>query len=294
MVQDLALTTQAKINLILDVVNRRVDGYHEVEMIMQSIDLADELYFTKIEEGIILETDSTKIPTGPQNLVYKAANLLFNKYNLAGGIKVKISKTIPVAAGLAGGSTNAAATLIAINKLWELNLTVHELRSLGAELGADVPFCIKGGTVLATGIGTELEPLKVTPRLDLVLVNPPFSVSTAEIYQSLDLETAIKHPNLDEMIQALKEEKKLDIIFAMDNLLTHVTMNRYEELKKLENLILEQGAKKVLMSGSGPTMLGFTMNKAAAEKLEARLRAKLPKEYVVKRTKTTSQGIIIK
>jgi len=290
----LKLTAQAKINLILDVIGKRADGYHEVEMIMQSIDLADELSFTKIDKGIEIEVDNPQVPTGPKNLVYKAAKLLFDEYGLTGGIKVGISKNIPVAAGLAGGSTNAAATLVAINRLWKLELTNDQLISLGAKLGADVPFCIVGGTVLATGTGTDLEPLEVNPELNLVLVKPPFPVSTAEIYQSLELDKISQHPNLDRMLTVLKEGDDLEIILATSNLLAQVTMERYRELKELQELLENAGAKKVLMSGSGPTMLGFTDDFDTARRIKIRLKKRLPEEFIIRTTKTTPHGIIIK
>lgn len=292
-VDDLRLTARAKINLLLDVVGKREDGYHEVEMVMQSIDLADGLYFKKIKQREIkLETNNSEVPTGPENLVYKAAKLLFNEYDLEGGVKVRIDKRIPVAAGLAGGSTNAAATLVAINELWDLQLPVPRLQEIGAKLGADVPFCIRGGTVLATGIGTDLERLQVDPELDLVMVNPPLSVPTAEIYQNLNLEKIKEHPDLTRMKKALIADDKAGIISATDNLLARVTREQYSELKELKELILEQGARKVLMSGSGPTMLGFTMGQTVAKELATKLRKKLPGGYVIKVNKTTARGII--
>jgi 4-diphosphocytidyl-2-C-methyl-D-erythritol kinase len=289
----LKLTTQAKINLILDVIAKRKDGYHEVEMIMQSIDLGDRLYFKRIKEGIELETENKEIPTDADNLIYKAAKLLFAEYNLSGGIWVKIDKKIPVAAGLAGGSSNAAATLLAINELWNLELSGEKLKSLGAKLGADVPFCFDGGTVLATGIGTELEALKVETDLDIVLVKPPFAVSTAEIYQELDLSQIKEHPDLKRMKKSLESGDKSRIISAIDNLLAKVTMGNYKELKELEELILDAGARRVLMSGSGPTMLAFVMNESAAEGLTIKLKEQLPSSYVIQRTRTTSRGVII-
>lgn len=290
----LQLTAQAKINLILDVIGKRNDGYHEVEMIMQSINLADKLQFTRLEEQEIkLETNNSDIPIGPENLVHEAAALLWDRYDLNGGLKVDIDKRIPVAAGLAGGSTNAAATLIAINQLWDLDLSENQLMELGAKLGADVPFCVLGGTVLATGIGTDLKALEVKPELDLVLVNPPLAVATAEIYHNLNLEMINDHPDLTEIKKALKQNNKVEIISAVDNLLARVTMQHYPQLKELKELILAQGAKKVLMSGSGPTLLGFVLNESEADKLAAKLKDKLPTEYIIEKTKTTSQGIII-
>ncbi|MBM7623901.1 4-(cytidine 5'-diphospho)-2-C-methyl-D-erythritol kinase [Sporohalobacter salinus] len=290
----LQVATQAKINLLLDVVGKRNDGYHKVEMVMQSIDLADQLEFNRIQKGIELKVDHSEVPTGEDNLVYQAAELFFKQYELKGGLQVKINKEIPVAAGLAGGSTNAAATLVAINNLWNLNLSVEELENLGADLGADVPFCIKGGTALATGVGTNLKPLNSVPKLDLVLINPPFSVSTAEVYQNLNLNKVNKHPDLRRMLVALETRNKAEIIEAVDNLLAEVTMKRYSQLYELEEMLLKQGTRKVLMSGSGPTMLGFVDNQVEAQKLVNRLELQLSKDYIIKAAQTTCQGVVIK
>ncbi|ADL11632.1 4-(cytidine 5'-diphospho)-2-C-methyl-D-erythritol kinase [Acetohalobium arabaticum] len=290
----LQVTAQAKINLLLDVIGRRDDGYHKVEMVMQSIDLADRLEFTRLQKGIEIKVDHPEVPSGEENLVYQAVELLFDRYGLEGGLQVKINKEIPVAAGLAGGSTDAAAALVAVNKLWELGLSVEELQNLGAKLGADVPFCIKGGTLLATGIGTELKPLTPVQKLDLVLVNPPFSVSTAKVYQNFNLDTVKAHTNLDRMLAALKAKERSEVIAAADNLLAEVTMELYSELFELEKMLLNLGASKVLMSGSGPTMLGFVDNQSEAEKLAKQLRLQLLENYIIKPVQTACQGIAIK
>lgn len=290
----LQVTAQAKINLLLDVIGRRDDGYHKVEMVMQSIDLADRLEFIRLQKGIKLKVDHPEVPTGEENLVYQAVELLFDQYGLEDGLQVKIKKEIPVAAGLAGGSADAAAALVAVNKLWELGLSVEELQNLGAKLGADVPFCIKGGTLLATGIGTELKSLTPVPKLDLVLVNPPFSVSTAKVYQNFNLDTVKAHPNLDRMLAALKAKERSEVIAAADNLLAEVTMELYSELSELEKMLLNLGASKVLMSGSGPTMLGFVDGQSEAKKLAKQLRLQLPESYIIKPVQTTCQGVVIK
>lgn len=294
MKSELQVTTQAKINLLLDVIGKRDDGYHKVEMVMQSIDLADRLKFKQLQTGIELKVDHPEIPTDENNLVYQAAELFFNQYELGGGLQVEINKEIPVAAGLAGGSANAAATLVAINELWNLNLSTKELQDLGAELGADVPFCLQGGTILATGIGADLRPLNSVPKLNLVLVNPPFSVSTAEVYQSFDLDKISNHPDLSRMLTALKAGNKLEIIEAVDNLLAEVTMKQHSQLYKLKERLLKQGARKVLMSGSGPTMLGFVDSQSEAEKLVSQLELQLSKDYMIKSAQTTCQGVVIK
>ncbi|MCK8825954.1 4-(cytidine 5'-diphospho)-2-C-methyl-D-erythritol kinase [Fuchsiella alkaliacetigena] len=291
MSKTIKLITQAKINLFLNVIGKRRDGYHKVEMIMQTIDLADKLYFTKIREGIEIEVEHPEVPTGADNLVYQAVQLLFDRYTLSGGLNIKIKKKIPVAAGLAGGSTNAAATLVAVDELCDLKLSKSELRDLGAQIGADVPFCITGGTALATGIGTDLKELTAVPQLDLVIVKPPIAVSTAEVYNNLNLAEIKRKPDLNKMKRALKDQDKMKIIQASDNLLEEVTFNYYPQLKKLKKLLLTQGAIKVLMSGSGPTLLGFVESADKAEGLAALLKNKLADNYIVQAVKTSLQGI---
>lgn len=286
----LVLKSHAKINLTIDILSQRDDGYHNVEMIMQSISLADKLSFQKIASGIEIESDHPKLPTGKENLIYQAAERLFNNFDIKEGIKVEINKNIPLAAGLAGGSGNAAATLLAVNKLWDLNLSAEKLIFFASELGADIPFCLRGGTYLATGIGTELEKLVSAPKMDLVVVKPPFSVSTAEIYQNLKLEKIIDHPQTAKVISGLKEQKEEIILNNAKNILEEVTFDLYPELSQLKQKV-KQITEKVLMSGSGPTILGFVENEERALEVKEKLMAELAKGYKIFTAKTVNQGI---
>ncbi|MCK8817038.1 4-(cytidine 5'-diphospho)-2-C-methyl-D-erythritol kinase [Natroniella sulfidigena] len=286
----LDLTANAKINLTLDVLAKREDGYHEVEMIMQSVNLADRLTFTKIDKGIEIEVNHPQVPTDQNNLIYQAAQLLFSEFDLSGGVRVEVDKRIPVAAGLAGGSTNAAATLVAINQLWELNLSLAELISRGAKLGADVPFCIAGGTQLATGIGTELEKLVSDSELYLVIVNPPLEVSTAMVYQNFKLNQVTNHPQTAKVIAGLREGKTELIVDNVANVLETVTLNSHPEVAKLKSRI-EELTDKALMAGSGPTVLGFVVDQAQAEQVKVKLEEELATDYKIVVAKTVKQAI---
>lgn len=289
----LNLISHAKINLTLDVLAKREDGYHEVEMIMQTIDLSDNLTFTKIDKGIEILTNNPEVPTDSSNLIYKAAELLFEEFNLTEGLRVSLDKRIPVAAGLAGGSSNAAATLVAINELWDLGLTEEELANRGAKLGADIPFCIKGGTQLATGIGTDLKELSQCSEIYLVLINPPLSVSTAQVYGNLNLDSIDKHPQTNKMIEALEDKNTTAIIDNTDNLLEKVTLKLYPEVADLKDKV-EEIAEKVLMSGSGPTILGFVSGIKEAEEVKNKLSNIFNEQYKIVVTKTTDYGVIKK
>jgi 4-diphosphocytidyl-2-C-methyl-D-erythritol kinase len=284
------LVAHAKVNLTLDVLGKREDGYHEVEMIMQTIDLHDRISFTKIDTGIEIISNHPEVPIDKSNLIYKVAEMLFEEFELTGGLRVNLDKRIPVAAGLAGGSSNAAATLVAINRLWNLGLTSEQLAKIGGKLGADIPFCIEGGTQLATGIGTDLKELPKCPQLYLVLINPPFSVSTAKVYGNLNLDQVAKHPSTDKVIKALQEQDREVIINNLDNLLENVTLKFYPEVANLKDKVAEL-ADKALMSGSGPTILGFVSGIKEAEKIKNKLEKELTREHKIVVAKTVNHGI---
>ncbi|TDX51272.1 4-(cytidine 5'-diphospho)-2-C-methyl-D-erythritol kinase [Orenia marismortui] len=290
MVDNIDLKSYAKINLTLDVLAKRKDGYHEVEMIMQTIDLSDKLSFSKIKKGIEIITDHPDVPTDNSNLIYKAAKMLFGEFGITEGIRVNLTKRIPVAAGLAGGSSNAAATLVAINQLWGLNLSKEELATRAANLGADIPFCINGGTQLATGIGTELKILDQAPEIYLVLVNPPFEVSTAEVYGNLDLHKINIHPNKDKVLEGLKDKRSDIIIKWSSNLLENVTLKRYPDVKRLKEKV-DSLTSKALMSGSGPTVLGFVRGIKEANKVKNILEQELDNKHHIVVSKTNNKGI---
>ena len=213
----------AKINISLDVVGKRKeDGYHLLRMIMQNIDLYDEIYVEKRKEGITIDCNKNYVPTDSRNLAYKAAMLFKEKYNIKEGVYINIIKNIPVSAGLAGGSTDGAAVLKLMNKLFEINASDEELMEMGLSLGADIPYCIKGGTALCEGVGEEITPLKPFKDKILVLVKPSFGVSTKEVYKSFDLEKARIHPRTEKLIEAIEKDDLYYVANNMKNLLENL------------------------------------------------------------------------
>lgn len=257
----------AKINLTLDVTGKRPDGYHELRMVMQTIDIYDEISLEAVEdEGIIFTMDKElpdKIPP-EKNLVYKAAKLIFEKYKVDGGIKIHLTKNIPAAAGLAGGSSDCAATLEGINELYNLGLTIEELCDLGATLGADVPFCIKKGTQLSEGIGEILTELPSLPPLFALLIKPDISVSTAYVYTHLDLPSLDYHPDTDKMIDRIEKKDGAAVASLLSNVLETVTIPEYPVLNDLKKYLMDNGAIGSLMSGSGPTVFGLFQDEIQA------------------------------
>lgn len=251
------IRANAKINLSLDIVGKREDGYHLLEMVMQSIDLHDEVQLDEIEEGIVLECDKNYIPLDNRNIAYKASELLMKTFNIKRGVSIKISKNIPVAAGLAGGSTDAAAVLKGMNELFKLDLTEEELMALGLQLGADVPFCIKGGTCLCTGIGENIEVLEPFKDQIVLLVKPPFGVSTREAYGGFELDKIKKHVETQKLISAMHSRDLSLMNYHMRNLLENVILRKHPMVKNLKQNLMRLGAITSLMSGSGPTVYGL-------------------------------------
>ncbi|MFT4144945.1 MAG: 4-(cytidine 5'-diphospho)-2-C-methyl-D-erythritol kinase [Mobilitalea sp.] len=248
----------AKINLGLDVIRKREDGYHDVCMIMQSLDLHDTITISKAPaENISIRTNLSYIPNDQGNLVYKAAASFLNYLSLKEGLSIKLEKTIPVAAGLAGGSSDAAATLKALNELYDAHLTETELMKIGVKIGADVPYCIKLGTALSEGIGEVLTPLPPMPSCSILLVKPDISVSTKHVYENLHLSEHTLHPNIDTMKAALNNGDLTALTKNMDNLLQTVTIKDYPIITSIKHKMLELGAMTSLMSGSGPTVFGI-------------------------------------
>jgi 4-diphosphocytidyl-2-C-methyl-D-erythritol kinase len=272
----------AKINLSLDVLRKREDGFHEVEMIMTMIDLADRIDLTHLEEDrIAISSQSRFVPNDDRNLAYKAAALLKKRLNIKRGVSICIDKQIPVAAGLAGGSSDAAATLRGLNKLWGLGLTLDELAELGAEIGSDVSFCVYGGTALATGRGEIIKHIEAPPPCWVILAKPSLGVSTADVYGHLKLDK-INHPNVDQMIQAIHEKDYNAICYSLGNVLENVTLNRYPEVKQLKNQMKRFGADGVLMSGSGPTVFGLTQHESRMQRIYNGLRGFCNQVYAVR------------
>lgn len=247
----------AKINIALDVVGKREDGYHLLRMIMQTIDLYDEVEVEKNNSGIGIKCNKHYVPTDERNLAYKAAKLFKETYSIDDGVDIIINKFIPVSAGLAGGSTDAAAVLKLMNKIFNVNADVQELRALGLKLGADVPYCISGGTALCEGIGEEITELKRFKDKILVLIKPPFGVSTKEVYKEFDLSKAIFHPKIEELIKGMENDDLTFVSNNMKNLLENVTLRKHKVISRIKEETILNGAIGTMMSGSGPTVFAF-------------------------------------
>lgn len=277
------LKAMAKINLGLDVVGRRPNGYHDVRMIMQSIYLYDNLTLTKTKSNkITIRTNLAYLPTNENNLVYKAANLLFQEFHIKGGLAINLEKHIPVAAGLAGGSSDAAATLIGVNKLYNLGLSKKELMKRGVTLGADIPFCIMRGTALSEGIGEILTKVDAMPNCQIIIAKPDLSVSTKYVYEHLRLDDTTFHPDIDGLVNKLQERDLKGITDRLGNTLEQVTETSYPIIGQIKQFLVEHGALNALMSGSGPTVYGIFDNKETAKAAERKLKqAGLAKDVVL-------------
>lgn len=266
--KSIRLKARAKVNLALDVVRRRDDGYHEVRMIMQSIRLYDMLYMKKTSKKgeINIKTNLSYLPVNENNLVYKAVKLMFDTYNINSGISIELEKFIPVAAGMAGGSSDAAAAMVGVNRLFDIGASQEELMRLGVKIGADVPFCIMRGTVLAEGIGEVLTPLKKAPDMHIVVAKPPINVSTKFVYEHLRLDESVKHPDIDGMIEAIDNQDVYSIASKLSNVLESVTIAQYPVIEEIKNVMKANGALNAIMSGSGPTVFGIYDDEAQAKK----------------------------
>lgn len=263
----------AKINLGLDVVRRREDGYHEVRMIMQTVSLFDMIDLRKEKEpGIRVETNLSFLPNNENNLVYKAAKLLMDEFHIEEGISIHLEKHIPVAAGLAGGSSDAAAVLVGVNKLFGLKLSMQDLMVRGVKIGADVPYCVMRGTALSEGIGEVLTPLPPMPACFVLLAKPPISVSTKFVYENLHANELVQHPDIDGMRQAIEEKNLIGITERMENVLETVTTVHYPVIEEIKEFMKQHGAVNAMMSGSGPTVFGIYKTEKAAEETLRELR----------------------
>lgn len=251
--QGIRLLARGKINLALDVLGRRPDGYHDVAMVMQSISLGDELILEEAKEGIVVTSSDPLLPTGPANLAHRAAEAVRSLAGLARGIRIHIQKKLPVAAGLGGGSADAAGVLFGLNRMWNLNISHETLAELAVKLGADVPFCLTGGTALAEGIGERLTPLPSLGRRWLVLVKLPLSVSTPRVYQAWDRMGFATHPDVPRVVQLIREGKVAELPKAWGNALEAVVFPLYPEVEDLFQQLQNRGLP-VRMSGSGPTL----------------------------------------
>ncbi len=259
----------AKVNLTLDVTGKRPNGYHDLKMIMQTISVFDEIKLSLTEEEKIDLHMNKELPDkipAEKNLVYKAAALMKEKFDIKGGFDIELQKSIPAAAGLAGGSSDCAATLIAINEVCELGLTTQELCDIGVKLGADVPFCIRKGTMLSEGIGEILTPLTPFKDVWVVLVKPDISVSTAYVYTHLDLPNLKYHPNTEKAIECIGNGDISGLSNVLSNVLETVTVPEYPVLTEIKEFLVQNGAAGSLMSGSGPTVFGIFKNKEDAQR----------------------------
>lgn len=268
MSKPLQLKAYAKVNLSLDIVGIKDNGYHEVRMIMQTIKLFDRLSMQKNATGDIkLTTSLPYLPVNEKNLVYRAIDLIRREYGITEGVTAHLTKHIPVAAGMAGGSTDAAAALVGMNQLFALGISQKTLMEYGASLGADIPFCIARGTALSEGIGEILTPLPPIPDCFFLIIKPVFSCSTKAIYEKFDLQdfSTVKHPDTDGMIKAI-EDKDLDgILSRMGNVLEPATGDHFEDITLIKQRLLDAGAEGALMSGSGSTVFGVFRSQEAAE-----------------------------
>lgn len=268
MIKHLGLKAYGKINLGLDVLRKREDGYHDVRMIMQTVGIFDRIDLSrKPSPGIEVETNLYYLPVNENNLVYKAARLLMDEFGIKDGVSIRLNKFIPVAAGMAGGSSDAAAILFGINKMFQLGLTTQELMQRGVKIGADVPYCVMRGTALSEGIGEILTPLPPMPQCQVLIAKPAINVSTKFVYENLhanDLRPE-QHPDIDAIIDGIRKKDVYRIAENLGNVLETVTVKEYPVIQTLKYQMLEYGAIGSLMSGSGPTVFGLFTNPKAAQ-----------------------------
>jgi 4-diphosphocytidyl-2-C-methyl-D-erythritol kinase len=273
----------AKINLMLDVLHKRPDGFHEVEMVMTMVDLADRLEMSALpRDTIIITSQAGYIPLDEKNLAFQAARLIKDRYDVRSGVHIHLDKKIPVAAGLAGGSSDAAAALRGLNRLWNLNIPVKELQELGAELGSDVPFCVTGGTALAAGRGEKLTPINNPLQCWVILAKPPINVSTAEVYGKFRAAEVKRHPSAGGMIQALEASDFSAVCDGLGNVLEDVTLKLHPQVGQLKDAMLKLGADGALMSGSGPTVFGLVYKESKVARIYNGLRGFCKEVYAVR------------
>ncbi|MBN3524332.1 4-(cytidine 5'-diphospho)-2-C-methyl-D-erythritol kinase [Paenibacillus apiarius] len=273
----------AKINLLLDVLRKREDGYHDVEMVMTMVDLADRLEMDELpRDTIIISSQAGYIPLDEKNLAFQAAKLIKERYEVKQGVYIHLDKKIPVAAGLAGGSSDAAATLRGLNRLWRLGISDEELQRLGAELGSDVPFCVTGGTAIARGRGEKLEMIENPPQCWVVLAKPPINVSTADVYGRLRVQHIQEHPSLAGMLQAIQGQDFHALCESLGNVLEDVTLPMHPQVQQLKEAMEKLGAEGVLMSGSGPTVFGLVSKESKIARIYNGLRGFCKEVYAVR------------
>ncbi|WP_314579682.1 4-(cytidine 5'-diphospho)-2-C-methyl-D-erythritol kinase [Enterococcus gilvus] len=275
----------AKINLGLDILGKRPDGLHELAMVMASIDLADRLYLEEIPENkIIIETNKAFLPTDKKNHVYEALELVKERFNIDKGLRVKIHKEIPVAAGLGGGSTDSAAALRAVNRLWNLGLSIEELAALGAEVGSDVPYCVYGQTSLVEGFGEKVTPIAPMPQCWVVVVKPRMSVSTRTIFAKIVMED-LYHPDIETLVSAIEENDYQKMTENLGNSMEVVTIKKHPVIQQLKDRMLKYGADAAMMSGSGPTVYALCHKYSRAKHVLNALKGFCDEVYLVRTLK---------
>lgn len=268
------LKALAKINLGLDVIGRRENGYHDVRMVMQTIYLYDDVTIRKTEEpGIVVKTNLSFLPVNEDNIAYKAAKMLIDEFGIESGVEITLQKHIPVAAGLAGGSSNAAAVLVGMNRIFDLKLSQNDLMERGVKLGADVPYCVMRGTVLAEGIGEILSPLPPMPKCYILIAKPGINVSTKVVYEKLDSKPIENHPDIDGIIEGLEESDVYKVAASLGNVLEAVTIEDYPIIEDIKDAMKEAGALNAMMSGSGPTVFGIFDDKKVAKQAKETIKA---------------------
>ncbi len=279
---NITIKAPAKINLYLDVIVKRADGYHELRMIMQSISLFDDINISKADVDIEVKCKAGYVPQGEKNIAYRAAKLMIEHFGLKEGVRISINKRIPVAAGLAGGSTDAAAVMKGINDLFGIKADNQLLAQLGKQIGADVPFCIMGGTAIAEGIGEVLTTLKPFSGVDIVLIKPDFGVSTAYVFKKYSEHYISIRPDINRLIKAMQERNLSDVGSYLFNSLEKVTAEEYSVVKDIKTILNQNGAIGSLMSGSGPSVFGIFDNKSKAQQAFKVLKQKFRNTYLVK------------
>lgn len=279
----LMVKAPAKINLTLDVLARRPDGYHEIEMVMTTIDLADRLTITALEEDrIVLDCTVSYLPLDERNHVYQAARLIKDEFGIKQGVHIHIDKQIPIAAGLAGGSSDAAATIRGLNRLWNLDMSMEKMADLGSRIGSDVSFCVYGGTALARGRGEKIEKLPSPPPCWVILAKPPIGVSTAEVYGALRVDELTDGCRSERMIEAVYKQDFPGICRALGNHLESVTLTMHPQVLQIKERMLRFGADGVLMSGSGPTVFALTDRESRMNRIYNGLRGFCKEVYAVR------------
>ncbi|MCP1100875.1 4-diphosphocytidyl-2-C-methyl-D-erythritol kinase [Aequitasia blattaphilus] len=262
--KEIKIKGYGKINLSLDILGRRENGYHDLEMVMESVDLYDDICIQKTNAGIEVRTNHKNLPTDERNLAYRAAQLLMEKFEIKEGVRITIDKNIPMAAGMAGGSADGAAVLTGMNQLFSLKLRKEELQELGLKLGADVPYCIEGGSAHAKGVGEILSPLKKIPACWIGIVKPDFDVSTKWAFETYDKLSEKRHPNTQRLLDAIQEEDLDKIGKSMGNVLEYVTIEEYPVIAEIKSKLMKHGALGAMMTGSGPTVFGIFLSKEKA------------------------------